>query len=131
MSLTASFPDDFYFFNVDNFLKSLLNLFQYCLFYVLVFWPLGMWNLGSLTRNWAHTPCIRRWSLNPWTARKVPPSLILKKPGPHWNSADRLGFCTSGFSAHIHVEIILFGIHMCSTLLQSLQRPFPCWKTMF
>ena len=27
-------------------------------------------NLSSLTRNGAHTPCTRRWSLNHWTTRK-------------------------------------------------------------
>ena len=54
------------------FLKSLLNLLQYCLFYVLVFWPQGMWDLSSPTRNWTGTPCIGRQSLNHWTAREVP-----------------------------------------------------------
>ena len=35
------------------------------------FWPWGMWNLSSSTRYWICTPCIRRWSLNHWTIRKV------------------------------------------------------------
>ena len=30
------------------------------LFYVLVFWPQGMWDLSSLTRDRTHTPCIGR-----------------------------------------------------------------------
>ena len=42
------------------------------LFYVLVFWPQGMWDLGSLTRDGTHTPCIGRRSLNHWTTREVP-----------------------------------------------------------
>ena len=33
------------------------------LFYVLVFWLRGMWNLSSLTRDRTHTPCIGRQSL--------------------------------------------------------------------
>ena len=35
------------FFYLDQFLKSVLNLF---LFYVLVFWPRGLWGLSSPTR---------------------------------------------------------------------------------
>ena len=35
-------------------------------------WPWGMWDLCSPTRDWTHTPCIERWSLNHWTSRKVP-----------------------------------------------------------
>ena len=42
------------------------------LFYVLVFWPQGMWDLGSLTRDGTCTPCTGRRSLNHWTAREVP-----------------------------------------------------------
>ena len=43
------------------------------LFYVLVLWPWGMWDLSSLTRDWSHTSCIRRQSLNHWTTREVMP----------------------------------------------------------
>ena len=42
------------------------------LFYVLVFWSQGMWDLSSPTRDRTHTPCIGRQSLNHWTAREVP-----------------------------------------------------------
>ena len=41
------------------------------LFYVLVFWLQGMWELSYPTRDWSLTPCIGRWSLNRWTAREV------------------------------------------------------------
>ena len=51
------------------------------LFYVLAFWPWGMWDLSSLTRDWTRTPCIWRWNLNCWTARE--------DPGQH--------FCTGPF----------------------------------
>ena len=42
------------------------------LFYVLVFWPQGMWNLNSPTRDQTHTPCVGRRNLNHWTAQDVP-----------------------------------------------------------
>ena len=42
------------------------------LFYVLVFWPQGMWDLSSPTRDRTHTPCIGRQSLNHWTTSEVP-----------------------------------------------------------
>ena len=51
------------------------------LFYVLVLWPRGMWDLSSLTRDWTRTPCIGRQSPNHWTAREVPIFYIyLRKP---------------------------------------------------
>ena len=40
------------------------------LFYVFDFWPRGMWDLSSPTRD--GIPCIRKWSLNPWAAKEVP-----------------------------------------------------------
>ena len=42
------------------------------LFYVLVFWPQGMWDLSSPTRDRTRTHCVGRRSLNHWTAREVP-----------------------------------------------------------
>ena len=42
------------------------------LFYVLVFWPWGMWDLSSLTRDRTCTLCIGRWSLIHWTIREAP-----------------------------------------------------------
>ena len=46
------------------------------LFYVLLFWPRGMWDLSSLTRDQTCTLWTRRWRLNHWTARGVPSSLL-------------------------------------------------------
>ena len=48
------------------------------LFHVLVFWPWGVWNPSSPTRNRTHTPCIGRRNLNHWTAREVPHYLLLR-----------------------------------------------------
>ena len=62
-----------YFFDVDHFFKVFIEYFTiFLLFYVLDFWPLGMWDLSSPSRNQTHTLGIGRWSLNHWTARKVP-----------------------------------------------------------
>ena len=46
----------------------------FLLLYGLVFWPRGMWDLSFPTMDRTHTPCIRKWSLNHWTTRKVPSS---------------------------------------------------------
>ena len=51
---------------------SLLNLLHNCFcVYVSVFWLQGLCALTSPTREWTHTPCITRQSLNHWTTREV------------------------------------------------------------
>ena len=54
----------------------LFSLYWICyillLFHVLAFWPQGMWDFSSLTRDWACTPWIGRQNLNHWTAREGP-----------------------------------------------------------
>ena len=68
-------------------LKFLLNLLQYCFWsYVLGFWPWGMWDLSSPTRDQTGTLCIRRWSLNHWTARERanPPFFLTIGPYCNW-----------------------------------------------
>ena len=61
------------FFWCGLFLKSLSNLLQYCFCFMFwVFWPWGMWNLDSPTRDWTRTPCIGRGGLSHWTTREVP-----------------------------------------------------------
>ena len=42
------------------------------LFHIVIFWPQGMWDLGSPSRDGTWTPCIGRRSLNHWTTRDVP-----------------------------------------------------------
>ena len=62
----------------ETILKSLLNLLQYCFCFIFwFFWPGGMWDLSSPTRNQIHVPCIGRWSLNHWIARQVPLFVLL------------------------------------------------------
>lgn len=55
------------------FIEFVIVLF---LFYFLCFgfWPHGIWDFSSWTRDGTRAPCIRRGSLNPWTTRgEVPP----------------------------------------------------------
>jgi len=81
------FAKIFFFFNVDSFLKSLLNLLQYwfCFIFFCFFGhrPKYMWDLSSPTKDQTCTPCIGRWSLNHWITREVP------APSPtvvHWTT---------------------------------------------
>ena len=63
----------FFIFWCRPFLKSLLNLLQYCFCFMFWFFGLqGMWNLRSLIRDWTWTPCIGRWTPNHWTSREIP-----------------------------------------------------------
>ena len=63
--------------DVDHFKVFIEFVTILLLFYVLVFWLRGMWDPSCPTRELTHTPCIRRRSLNPWTAREVPQRVIL------------------------------------------------------
>ena len=66
------------------FLKSLLNLLQYCFCFMLwCFWSQGMWDLSSPTRDRTHHPCTGRWSLNHWTTREGPYWTFRSSPGPY------------------------------------------------
>ena len=72
-------PQSFFFFWHGPFLKSLLNLLQYCFCFMcwqVFFWPGSMWDLSSPTRDQTCTPCIERWSLNHWTTREIPKSIV-------------------------------------------------------
>ena len=67
---------DFFFFGQGPFFKSLLNLLTIFLlpllfFSVLGFWPRGMWNLSSPTRDQTCIPCIGRQNLNHWTPKPL------------------------------------------------------------
>ena len=59
-------------FLIVDYFKSLYWSCYNILFHVLVFWPWGMWDLGSPTRDWTCNPCTGRRSLNHWTVREVP-----------------------------------------------------------
>ena len=63
-----------FFFKCGPFLKSLLNLLQYCFCFMLCFF-LAMKHSGILV-PWSgikpHTPCLGRWSLNHWTTKEIP-----------------------------------------------------------
>ena len=59
----------FFFFLMWTILKVFIEFVTILLlFYVLVFWPHGMGDLTSPTRDWSHIHCIGWWSLNHWIA---------------------------------------------------------------
>ena len=68
------------------------------LFYVWSFWPQGIWDLSSPTRDPICTPGIGRWSLNHWTAREVPSSPFLTRQLPRQRSVIRNGNSSPSYS---------------------------------
>ena len=65
------------FFGCRPFLKSLLNLLQYC--FCFIFWffgPWDMWDLRSPSKDWTHSLCLERRSLSHCTTREVPQLFI-------------------------------------------------------
>ena len=67
------------------------------LFHILVFWPQGMWNLSSPTRDRTQTPFTGRRSLNHWTSREVPRIFALD-----WEKA--VGFLLISMPAFFNAE---------------------------
>ena len=62
--------------------------------FFLVFWPEGMWDLSSLTRDWNHASCIGKRSLNHWTTREVwTGGLVSKMLSEDQNWGSRRGEC--------------------------------------
>ena len=62
------------------FFKSLLNLLQYCFCLCFVFfWPRGMWDLISWSRDRTCSPWTGRQSLNHWTDGEFPESSVILK----------------------------------------------------
>ena len=68
----------FFFFMWTIFKVFIAFVTKLLLFYVLGFWPWGMWSLSSPTRDRTRTPCIGRQSLNHWTTREVPHMGVLR-----------------------------------------------------
>lgn len=74
-SITISFF--FLSFLVWTIFKVSIEFFRILLmFYILVFWWRGMWDLSSQTRNQTCAPCNGGWSLKHWTRREVPQLLL-------------------------------------------------------
>ena len=65
------FLKEFFFFNVDHFLKVCIGFVTLFLFYVFCFWPWGIRNFSSPMKDQNYTFCIGRWRLNHLTAREV------------------------------------------------------------
>ena len=70
---------------VEVFIEYVITLLVlFFLLNPLVFWPRGMWNLSSPTRDGTCTPLIGRQSLNHWTPTKVSLSLKLQEVNQHF-----------------------------------------------
>ena len=66
----------FFFFWCGPFLKSLLNLLQYCFCFMFLFFsPQCIWGLSSLTRDQTLSPCIGRRSLTTGLSGRSLPTL--------------------------------------------------------
>ena len=81
-SLGSFFLKDF--LDVDHF-KVFIEFVTVPLFYILIFWPWGIWDLSTLTRDQARTPCIWRRSLNPWTSREISLHVLLELQAEHFD----------------------------------------------
>ena len=65
------------------FRNKCLSVLQFC--FCFLFWSLRHVGSSLPTRDWTHTSCPGRPSLNPWTTREVPQGALLKPrvvPGP-------------------------------------------------
>ena len=87
------------FLGCGSFLKSLLNFLQYCFYFMFwFFWPWGMQDLSSLTRDWTHTPFIEGEVLTNRPLGKSLAHILISQteyfqlppfqvPLPHWNGS--------------------------------------------
>ena len=82
-------------------------------FHVLVFWPWGMWDLNSLTRDQTCTPGIGRRSPNHWTAREVP----------------RMSFNVYIFERIFRNPLLISLLHFC-VKVKNLGSEKICWYQM-
>ena len=123
------------FFYVDHFLKFWLNLLQYCFcFLCFGFWPWGMWDLRSLTRDWTHTPHFGRWIIEPpgkscmWVIKKVNPRsshhiekriFFLFLFASIWDDECWIKLCTSFYDSFKsnHYDVHLKFIHFCMSII--------------
>ena len=63
----------FFFFLMWTIFKDFIEFVAILLlFYILVFWPQGTWDLSFPTRDWTRICRIEWWSLNHWITREVP-----------------------------------------------------------
>ena len=98
-------------------LKSLYlnkNLLRYCfwLFFFFMIFLGGLRDLSSLSRDWTCTPCPGRWSLNHWTARKIP-------------QMDSFDSCQTAVTLHGRVCVPALQSHWCPQ--KELLVPVTAW----
>ena len=85
LSWSLIFLKIFCFFGHGSLSKSLLNLFQYCFYFMCCFLALrhvGSYSLSNQGLNLDHR--IGRWSLTYWTTREVPSLSLLKSTKSWW-----------------------------------------------
>ena len=74
----------------------------------------SMCDLSSLSRDWTHTLCIGRWSLNYWTTKEVPASL-----SKHWLA------CSQSPVSAGHCFPLSISFHVLSCLVAPEQPGHP------
>ena len=80
--------------------------------HALVFWPRGMWHLGSLSRDQSHTPCIGRQSL--WISREIPKRKHFDLHYFHWLFSHLDG----QFLKHFNCSIVFLTLLLASAMQQ-------------
>ena len=117
----------FFFFWRLPFLSLLLNLLQYCFYFVfyvfLLFWLQGIWYLRSLTRNQSYTPCIEMQSLNHWTVREVLRLYCLEQFSVHSKMSIRYRDFQYAPCPHIHKPSLLSIFPTRSTASVIIREP--------
>ena len=66
----------------------------------------GKWDLSSPSKDYTHAPALQAWSLNHWTARRVPPTLFM---GPHFGQISSRDY--KGNVMKIYIKFVLPAYH--------------------
>ena len=105
----------FFFFWCGPCLTSLLNLLQYCFWFLIFFGYMG----SFLPKEGLNlTLCVRRWSLNHWTATEVLPSLFsLPITGASHHPGHHYGSFSSSFTS---LQALLLPLSPFSILISKL-----------
>ena len=88
IALLSPLYEFFFLFLKWTILKIFTEFFlQYCfcLFYVLCFWPWGMWDLSYPTRDGTGLPC-GMWDLVPWPGIQPRPPSLGAQSLSHWTT---------------------------------------------
>ena len=95
------------------------------LFYILVFWLQGTWDLSFPTRDWTCTPCTGRQSLNHWSAREVP-AMLVHFMHCLWRLSRCNGRAEYSWQRPNGLQSLKF---LLSDYLQKVSNPYSRWPT--